>query len=102
MKVDAADTEALRVRCDALRDRMGDGVIVLGAAVDGKPRIIASVSDELVKRGLHAGKIVKAVAEAVGGGGGGRPTMAEAGGSDVGGLDAGLALVTDLVESALT
>ena len=99
--VQVTDTDALRVRIDALRDRLGQGVIVLGAEVQGKPRIIASVSDDLVERGVHAGHIVKAVAAAVGGGGGGRPTMAEAGGSDMSGLDEGLSGVAAMVESAL-
>ncbi len=100
-RVDVADSDALRGRVDALRDALGEAVIVLGAEVEGKPRIVASVSDSLVPRGLHAGNLVKAVAEAVGGGGGGRPTMAEAGGKDIAGLDAGLSKVAALVERAL-
>ena len=100
-RVDAADADALRGRVDALRATLGEAVIVLGAEVEGKPRIIASVGDSLVSRGLHAGALVKAVAEAVGGGGGGRPTMAEAGGHDLSGLESGLAQVPTLVEEAL-
>jgi alanyl-tRNA synthetase len=67
---------------DLLRDRLEPSVIVLGAVMDGKVSLVASVSPELVRRGLHAGAIVKEAAAVAGGGGGGRPEMAQAGGRD--------------------
>ncbi len=93
-----ADTiEALRTQIEALRAAVPTGVLVLGAVIDGNPRVIASVSDDLVAGGLNAGKLVKALAERLGGGGGGRANMAEAGGRDAAGLDGALADVAALV-----
>jgi alanyl-tRNA synthetase len=92
-RIDAPDTDVLRGQVDALRDKLGSVVIVLGTVVDGKPRIVAAVTDDLVAEGYHAGELVKQVARSVGGGGGGRPNMAEAGGRDPEALDAALAAV---------
>jgi alanyl-tRNA synthetase len=75
--------------------------VVLGAVVDDKPAVIASVTTDLVARGLHAGNLVRPVAQYMGGNGGGRPNMAQAGGKDVGKLDGALALVPGLVEQSL-
>ena len=57
-------------------------MVVLATVIDGKPSIIATVTQDLTKRGLHAGQLIKEVAKVVGGGGGGKPTMAQAGGKD--------------------
>jgi alanyl-tRNA synthetase len=76
-------------------------VVALGAAVDGKPLLIVGVTEDLVKRGLHAGKLAGTAARAMGGGGGGRPNMAQAGGRDVNGLGAAVAAIADLVAEAL-
>jgi alanyl-tRNA synthetase len=96
-RADADSAETLRQRVDALRLRVGSGVIVLGAVVEGAPRLVAAVSDDAVARGLHAGRIVKAAAVLVGGSGGGRPQLAEAGGKDADRLDEALAVVADIV-----
>ena len=72
--------EALREIGDWLRDKLGSGVVLLGAVVNDRPSLIAMVTADLVDRGLHAGNIVKEAAKAMGGGGGGRPEMAQAGG----------------------
>jgi alanyl-tRNA synthetase len=72
----------LREMADWFRNKVDSGVVVLGSVVDDKPLILVSVSDDLTKKGLRAGDIVKAVAGRVGGGGGGRPDMAQAGGKD--------------------
>ncbi|WP_027365593.1 alanine--tRNA ligase [Desulfotruncus alcoholivorax] len=96
---DAADMDSLRAMVDLLRDKMGSGVIVLGAAVNGKVNLVAGVSKDLVSRGLHAGKMIKDIAPLVGGGGGGRPEMAQAGGKDPSGLDGALEKVYSLVEA---
>jgi alanyl-tRNA synthetase len=80
--VDSCDRNALRSMVDDLKVRIGSGVIVLGAVDDGKANFIAGVTDDLIKRGLKAGDIIKRVAEIAGGSGGGRPDMAQAGGKD--------------------
>jgi len=77
-----ADTETLRRMTDLFRQKYSSGVVVVGCNQGGKPTIVAAVTDDLVKRGLHAGDIVKIVAQVVGGSGGGRPNLAQAGGKD--------------------
>ncbi len=99
--VAAADANTMRQMTDWFRDQMGSGVVVLGAAIAGKPYFVAAVTPDLVSRGLHAGELVKAVAEQVGGGGGGKPTLAQAGGRDVAGLRGALADVPRLVQQQL-
>ncbi|MBU3111383.1 alanine--tRNA ligase [Clostridium lacusfryxellense] len=72
--------DALRDLADKLRDKLGDGIVVIGSNVDGKVQLIAMASKSAMEKGIHCGKIIKEVAKIVGGGGGGRPDMAEAGG----------------------
>ncbi len=82
-EVAAPDAKALLDVADRLKGKLaGDAVLVLGAAIDGRVSLVASVAPALVKRGLKAGEIVKIAAQVVGGGGGGRDTMAQAGGRD--------------------
>jgi alanyl-tRNA synthetase len=100
-RVDAADTEMMREMSDWLRDRLGSGVVVLGAIVSDKPALVASVTGDLVSRGVHAGNIVKRAAQVIGGSGGGRPNMAQAGGKDGSRLDEALATVGDSVAASL-
>ncbi|TEU18015.1 MAG: alanine--tRNA ligase [Anaerolineales bacterium] len=100
-QVDADTMETLREMSDWFRDRLGSGVIVLGAAMNGRPGFVAAVTSDLVKRGLHAGQLVKAVAEVVGGGGGGKPTLAQAGGKDVSKVGDALQIVPGLVAEHL-
>ena len=76
---------------DRLRDRLGSGVVCVGGVVDGKVNLVAAVTRDLTKR-VQAGKLVQEVARAVGGGGGGRPDLAQAGGKDPSKLDAALEL----------
>jgi alanyl-tRNA synthetase len=97
VRVDAISAEVLRSRADAARQELGSALIVLGAIVDGAPRFVAAVTDDLTKSGWHAGELVKAMAELVGGRGGGRPHLAEAGGGDPDGLDRALAQFDDVV-----
>ena len=80
---------------------MVSGVIVLGAAIVGRPGFVAAVTPDLVERGLHAGHLVKAVAEVVGGGGGGKPTLAQAGGKDVSKVGDALQIAPGLVAEHL-
>jgi alanyl-tRNA synthetase len=96
-RVDAPDTARLREMGDWLRDKAGSAVVVLGAVLGDKPQILAVVTPDLVKRGFHAGNMVKALAQIMGGGGGGRPDMAQAGGRDIAKLDEALAQVERLV-----
>jgi alanyl-tRNA synthetase len=91
----------LREMGDWFRDRLGSGVIVLGTVIEGKPTFIAAVTPDLTPQGLHAGKLIKAVAQVVGGGGGGKPTMAQAGGKDATRLNEALAKVDSLVSEAI-
>ncbi len=96
-----ADAEALRAMTDRFRQRYPSGVVVVASAPDGRPVIIAAVTDDLVKRGLNAGELVKTVAQVVGGGGGGRPNLAQAGGKDAAKLPEALASVAPYVAGKL-
>ncbi len=80
--VENATRDSIREMIDLLRDKASPAVVLLGAVIDGKVAVIASVSKDLIPKGLHAGDCVKAAAKVAGGGGGGRPDMAEAGGKD--------------------
>ena len=99
-RVDALDKSQMRNLVDELRGKLGSGVVVLGAALDGKVSLIVGVSKDLTGR-VQAGKIVGAIAAKVGGKGGGRPDLAEAGGTDVAGLDAALASAKDVLGAML-
>ncbi|MHB9029133.1 MAG: DHHA1 domain-containing protein, partial [Candidatus Latescibacterota bacterium] len=97
-RVDAENVEELKSMADAVREKMGSGVGVLGAEIDGKASIVVVVTDDLIaKQSLKAGDIVKRVAAVVGGSGGGRPHLAMAGGKDAAKLDEALAAVPGLV-----
>ncbi len=100
-EVKAANMETLRQMTDWFRDRLPSGVIVLGAVMNSKPGLVAAVTTDLVARGLHAGKLVKATAQIVGGGGGGKPTLAQAGGRDTSKLKEAINAVPDLVRESL-
>ena len=91
-RLDGADSKALRVTLDQLKDKLGSAVVVLATEADGKVSLIAGVTKDLTDR-LRAGDLIREVAEKVGGKGGGRPDMAQAGGNDPAGLPAALALV---------
>jgi len=100
-RVKAADVETLREMTDWLRNRLGSVVIVLGAVIDEKPSFVAAVTPDLVERGLKAGALIQQVARVVGGGGGGKPTLAQAGGRDPHRLDEALTLVPETVRNQL-
>jgi alanyl-tRNA synthetase len=101
-QVQAGGMEPLRSLMDDLRKHLEEGVIVLGAASNGKVSIVASVSPKYVKEGLHAGKLVKEVAVQCGGGGGGRPDMAQAGGKKPEQLPAALAGVSEWIRRQMS
>jgi len=99
-RLDGADAKGLREAVDRLKDKLAPAAIVLGAASDGKVALIAGVTKELTGR-LHAGQLVNHIATQVGGKGGGRPDMAQAGGTDPSALDAALASAAGWVEQNL-
>ena len=101
-QVDASEMDTLRQMSDWLRDRLGPSVVVLGATFGGRPNLIAAVTPDLAARGVDAGQIIRAIAPVIGGGGGGRPTLAQAGGKDAGKLPDALALVLPWVTSKLS
>jgi alanyl-tRNA synthetase len=98
-RLDGLDPDGLRGVVDTLRDRLPSGVIVLGSASEGKVSLVAAVSKDLMKR-FPAGRLVQEIAKMVGGGGGGRPDLAQAGGKDASKLDEALAAVAGWVERA--
>lgn len=97
-EVPARNLDMMRDMCDRLQDRLGQGVVALGAEIDAKPLLVVSVSRKLAHHGLHAGHIVKRAAACIGGGGGGRQHIAQAGGRHVQGLGEALREV----ETAIT
>jgi alanyl-tRNA synthetase len=99
-KVDGFDREALRQLADVLRQKIGSGAIVLATADDGKVSLIAAVTKDLNPK-LHAGKIVQELAKLVGGSGGGRPDLAEAGGKDTSGIQNALDQVVPILDRTL-
>ena len=96
-RLDGLDPDGLRSVVDTLRDRLPSGIIVLGSAADGKVNLVAAVSKDLTRR-FPAGRLVQEIAKMVGGGGGGRPDLAQAGGKDASKLDEALAAVAGWVE----
>ncbi|MGC9360442.1 MAG: DHHA1 domain-containing protein, partial [Anaerolineae bacterium] len=99
--VEASSIDALREMVDRFRDRLGSAVVALGAVIGEKPLLVVGITEDLVRRGLHAGNLAGAAARAMGGGGGGRPNMAQAGGRDVEGLDEAVASIPELVVDTL-
>jgi len=97
-KIDGLDRKQMRALADSLRNKLRSGVVVLGAAENGNVTLISAVTKDLAGTRVHAGKLVGAVAQTVGGKGGGRPDMAEAGGSDGAALPKALEQVYALVE----
>ena len=96
-----ADVDALRSLADQFRQKHPSGVVVLGTVINEKPSLIAAVTPDLISRGLKAGDLIKRVAQVVGGGGGGRPDMAQAGGKDPAKLPEALAQVESYIQENL-
>ena len=99
--VSGQDANSLRSQAEMLRDKLGSAVVLLGAVVEDKVSLVSFVSRDLVERGLNAGKIVGEAAKVAGGGGGGRPDMAQAGGKDTSKLEEALGRAQELVEKTL-
>lgn len=93
--VEGVDMNGLRDLGDSLKEKLGQGVVVLASSNDGKVNLIAMVTDEAMAKGAHAGNLIKAIASKVGGGGGGRPNMAQAGGKNPAGIPDAVEAVYD-------
>ena len=86
-KVSGVDMNGLRELGDQLKAKIAEGVVVLMSDLDGKVNMVAMATDGAMKKGAHAGNLIKGIAALVGGGGGGRPNMAQAGGKNPAGID---------------
>ena len=100
-KVEGVDMNGLRDLGDQLKEKLGEGVIVLASGTAGKVSLMAMATKEAMERGAHAGNLIKAAASLVGGGGGGRPNMAQAGGKNPDGIGDALAKAAEVLESQL-
>ena len=100
-KVEGVDMNGLRDLGDQLKEKLGEGVVVLAAVNEGKVSLLAMATDSAQKAGAHAGNLIKAVAAIVGGGGGGRPNMAQAGGKNPEKADEAIAAVAGILEGQL-
>jgi alanyl-tRNA synthetase len=100
-KVPDVDMNGLRNLGDQLKDKMGEGVIVLVSVMEGKVNLITMATDEAMKKGAHAGNLIKELAVLVGGGGGGRPNMAQAGGKNPNGVDELIVKASSILEEQI-
>ncbi|WP_394920558.1 alanine--tRNA ligase [uncultured Robinsoniella sp.] len=100
-KLADVDMNGLRDLGDQLKDKLGEGVIVLTSVTDGKVSLLAMATDAAMKQGAHAGNLIKGIAALVGGGGGGRPNMAQAGGKNPAGVDDAIAKAKEVLESQI-
>lgn len=101
VKVTDVDMNGLRELGDQLKDKLGEGVIVLLSEAGGRVNIVAMATDGAQKAGAHAGNLIKGIAALVGGGGGGRPNMAQAGGKNPAGIDSAIAEAAKVLEGQL-
>lgn len=99
--VSGVDMNGLRDLGDSLKAKLGEGVVVLLSDMDGKVNMVAMATDGAVKKGAHAGNLIKGIAALVGGGGGGRPNMAQAGGKNPAGIPAAIAEAEKVLEGML-
>jgi len=101
MKLTDVAMNDLRTLGDGLKDKTEGGVVVLASVADGKVNLMVTCGDAAMAKGAHAGNIIKEIAGCVGGGGGGRPNMAQAGGKDPSGVDAAINKATEVVKAQL-
>ena len=97
-EVDGVDMNGLRDLGDQLKEKLGDGVVVLASANEGKVSLMATATEGAMKKGAHAGNLVKGIAGCVGGGGGGRPNMAQAGGKNPAGIKDALEKAAEVLD----
>lgn len=100
-KVDGVDMNGLRDLGDQLKAKLGEGVIVLVSGMDNKVNLVAMATEGAMAKGAHAGNLIKGIAGLVGGGGGGRPNMAQAGGKDPAGIDKAIAEAKVVLEGQI-
>ena len=100
-QIDGVDMNGLRDLGDQLREKLGEGVVVLASGSAGKVSLMATATDGAMKKGAHAGNLVKGIAGCVGGGGGGRPNMAQAGGKDPAGIPDALEKAAEVLEGQI-
>ncbi len=100
-RVDGVDMNGLRDLGDQLKAKLGEGVVVLASGVDGKVNLVAMATDDAMAKGAHAGNLIKGIAGLVGGGGGGRPNMAQAGGKNPEGIDKAVAEAKTVLEGQI-
>ncbi len=100
-RFDQLDMEALRNTGDTIRNKLGSGLVVLGSGYEGKVSFVVMATKDVVSKGIHSGNIIREVAKIAGGGGGGRPDMAQAGGKDISKLDEALDYSVKVVEAQL-
>ncbi|MGN1166189.1 MAG: alanine--tRNA ligase [Lachnospiraceae bacterium] len=100
-KMEGVDMNGLRDLGDQLKDKLGEGVIVLASSTGGKVSLMAMATKGAVDKGAHAGNLIKEIAGLVGGGGGGRPNMAQAGGKNPDGIDAAIAKAKEVLEKQI-
>ena len=91
----------LRDLGDQLKEKLGEGVILLASDTDGKVNLVAMATDGAMKQGAHAGNLIKGIAALVGGGGGGRPNMAQAGGKNPAGIEDALKKAVEVLEGQI-
>ena len=99
--VQGVDMNGLRELGDQLKEKLGEGVVVLASDCDGKVNLIAMVTESIMKQGAHAGNLIKGIAALVCGGGGGRPNMAQAGGKNPAGIPDAIAKAAEVLEAQL-
>ncbi len=101
IQVQGVDGNGLRNLGDQMKEKIGEGIVVIASEADGKVNLLAAATDSAVKAGAHAGNLIKGIAALVGGGGGGRPNMAQAGGKNPAGIPAALEKAKELASAQL-
>ena len=100
-RFDQLDMEALRNTGDTIRNKMGSGVVVLATGFEGRVGLVVMATKDVVSKGIHSGNIIKEAAKVTGGGGGGRPDMAQAGGKDISKIDEALKEAVKVIEAQI-
>ncbi|MDE6919389.1 MAG: alanine--tRNA ligase, partial [Lachnospiraceae bacterium] len=100
-RADGVDMNGLRDLGDQLKAKLGEGVVVLASGIEGKVNLVAMATDDAMAKGAHAGNLIKGIAGLVGGGGGGRPNMAQAGGKNPEGIDKAIAETKAVLEGQI-
>ena len=101
MNVPDVDMNGLRNLGDQMKEKVGEGIVVLASANGGKVTLLSMVTDGAMKKGAHAGNLIKEIAPLVGGGGGGRPNMAQAGGKNPAGIEEALKKAKEAAQNQL-